>query len=254
MYTAQELATGQNNDKLTTWQRQPQQSAILGWLVEQVTILAEAMGETMTLARLKIYAGDLVDINQTALEIAFQRARRECHFFPKIAELRKFAGTGEGNQEDAEARRSWDVVMDFVRKYVGNDIYGHYGPEHGWYTRWPILSDRILDTVRRIGGWKVLACITNENFPFVQKRFFDEYKAWTAVEKVDLNELIQEMPRLHLAAETMDSPESAGLCGQSKAKKHEHAKRTKPLSEGQLRDRREMLREQAAKLIKARSR
>ena len=64
------------------------------WVAEQLTILAEAFGESMTAQRLMIYAHDLGDIAFEELAAAFQRARRECRFFPKISELRELAGAG----------------------------------------------------------------------------------------------------------------------------------------------------------------
>jgi hypothetical protein len=177
----------------------------LGWLVEQLTILAEAMGETMTSARLKIYVGDLVGIEQESLATAFQRARRECRFFPKIVELRELAGRRQEQQQDAETRKAWDVLTGFVNKYVGNDAHGIYGPEHGWYSRtYPKLSDHILDTVRRTGGWRVYKCMTPHDYPFQQNRFFEEYAAWTAVEQISSATLLKEMPGLQLVAKPME--------------------------------------------------
>src|SRR5215472_7360797 len=130
------------------------------WIAEQLTILAEAFKESLTPQRIRIYAADLSDIPEEQLAIAFQRSRRELRFFPKIAEIRELAGVGHGQQQDAEAHAAWDELMKFVRKYVGNDVYGNYGPEHGWYPRYPKLSDRVLDTVRRTGGWRVYAYMT----------------------------------------------------------------------------------------------
>jgi hypothetical protein len=45
--------------------------------------------------------------------------------------------------------------------------------------------------VRRTGGWTVYLGLSAREFPFQQKRFFDEYQAWTAVEAVtDLGRLL----------------------------------------------------------------
>jgi hypothetical protein len=241
------MRTERSADKLTTWQPETQPSVILGWLVEQLTVLAEAMGETMTAARLKIYAADLADIEGAALAVAFQRARRECRFFPKIAELRELAGVGRAEQQDAEARRAWDELTKFVRKYVGNDVHSNFCPEHGSYSNFPKLCDRILDTVRRTGGWKVYACMTDDDFPFMQKRFFAEYEAWSAVERIELPELISQMPQLHLVAKPMEPRKvmPAPMVPQVRIKKI-----PEPLTDAQLRDRREMLRQQRDKLQK----
>jgi hypothetical protein len=60
--------------------------------------------------------------------------------------------------------------------------------------------------VRRSGGWKTHKCATDEDFPFLQKRFFAEYQGWTTVEHVDPNKLLTEMPMLHLVAKSRDIP------------------------------------------------
>jgi hypothetical protein len=62
------------------------------WVMEQLTILAEAMDQSLTTSRLQIYLSDLCYLEQRQLELAFWRARRELKFFPKIAELRELAG------------------------------------------------------------------------------------------------------------------------------------------------------------------
>jgi hypothetical protein len=54
--------------------------------------LAIALGEVVSPERLRIYAQDLVtDLSKEQLTAAFGRARRECKFFPKLAELREYA-------------------------------------------------------------------------------------------------------------------------------------------------------------------
>ncbi len=83
----------------------------LEWINDQLTILAEAFGETLTEQRQEIYCGGLADIKQNQLEIAFRRARYELKWFPKLAELRELAGTlsdapydGRPGPEEAWAR------------------------------------------------------------------------------------------------------------------------------------------------------
>jgi hypothetical protein len=205
------------------------------------------MGEPMTAVRLKIYAADLADLSPSQLQTAFTRARRESQFFPKIAQLRELAGEASKQRQDAECRKAWDTLQTFVRRYVGNDVFDNYGPEHGWYPKtFPHLSDRIVDSVRRSGGWKTYKCMTDEDFPFVQKRFFDEYNAWTAIERVDAGHM--------LTAAVLQVKQLA-------AAKTEHRQQPSrptfipkpiplPMTDAQFRDRREMLRQQAEMLTK----
>ena len=122
-------------------------------------------------------------------------------------------------------------------------------PVSGKTVRHP-LSDRVLDTVRRTGGWKVYKRMTDGDFPHVQKRFFEEYAAWAAVEQVVVGKLLTEMPQLQLVAKAMDllkteiQPKPTGprvVC----------KKIPEPLTEAQICDRREMLRQQAQSFSKA---
>jgi len=172
------------------------------------------------------------------------RCTRECRFPVRLPDLLQRIPGQEIPQPEAEMRKAWDVLMAFVRKYVGNDVYGSYGPEHGWYPRsYPKLSDRILDTVRRSGGWKVYGCMTDATFPFVERRFFEQYTAWVAVEQVGLGKLLTENPRLQLVAKPMDPKtkmQPKPVRQQVMIKKVPEA-----LTEAQIRDRREMLRQQA---------
>jgi hypothetical protein len=81
----------------------------LEWINDQLTILAEAFGETVTEQRQEIYCGGLADIPQSQLEIAFRRARYELKWFPKLAEIRELAGilSGEPNDGRLGPEEAW---------------------------------------------------------------------------------------------------------------------------------------------------
>lgn len=194
-----------------------------------------------------IYSESLSDLADDQIRQSIGRAIRELKFFPRVAELRDLAGTSPKQERDAEARKAWDVLEAFVRKYVGNSVYGEFGPEHGWYPKaFPQLSDRILDTVRRTGGWKVYKCMTDEDFPFVQKRFFEEFAAWTAVERVDLGHMITATPepkRLNDGVKIEQTRENKPT--EAQKFKPKPIPNQCPLTAAQLADRREMLRQQA---------
>lgn len=115
----------------------------------------------------------------------------------------------------------------------------------------PVLSQRILDTVRRTGGWRAYKLMNAADLPHQQRRFAAEFKAWAAVEQVPVSRLLTEMPRLQL----VDKPMDPRRCAEPKAEQPEMpAFKPKsipePLTDAQLRDRREMLRQQAASLGK----
>jgi hypothetical protein len=176
---------------------------------------------------------------------AMTRCCRECRYPVRLSDFLQRIPGQEIPAPEAEGRKAWDILSQFVNKCVGNDVYGNYGPEHGWYPKtFPKLSDRILDTVRRTGGWKVYACMSDEDFPFVQKRFYEEYAAWIAVERVELPKLIQasqQPQQLSDGARERREIKPAVRTFQTKAV-------PQPLTDAQLRERREMLRQQAAAL------
>ncbi len=73
---------------------------LLDWINDQLTILAEAFGETLTEQRQEIFCSGLADIHQNQLQSAFRRARYELKWFPKLAELRELAGAFPGAAND----------------------------------------------------------------------------------------------------------------------------------------------------------
>ena len=143
-----------------------------------------------------------------AINAALNRCMVECRFPVRLPDiLQRIPGT-EAADVKAEKRIAWETVERFVSKYVGNDVYGNYAPDFGWYgprfnslgevvraASYPQLSDRILDTVRRTGGWKIYALMTNEDYPHQQKRFFEEYEAWVEVERISDRARLLETPR-----------------------------------------------------------
>ena len=179
---------------------------------------------------------------------ALTRCARECRYPVRLSDILQRIRGLEISQPEAEARKAWELLTSFAQKWVQSDTEGNYVVSRGVRSSEPpTLSDRILDTVRRTGGWKVYKCMTDDDFPFVQKRFFDEYAAWTAVEQVVLERLLTEIPQLQLVAKPMGLPKTEMQpkpAGQRVVLK----KIPQPLTEVQIRDRREVLRQQAARL------
>ncbi len=153
-----------------------------------------------------------------AVQAALDRCEFECLYPVRMPHIIQRLPGGSVDTE-AEKLLAWDVLEKFVSKYVGNDVHGNYGPDFGWYgpqrnyldeivkpASYPQLCDRILDTVRRTGGWKVYALVTDEDFPFVQKRFFEAYEAWSEVERISDRARLLETPRgkALVAAKTME--------------------------------------------------
>lgn len=137
----------------------------------------------------------LEELTLEEISVALKRCRRECRFPVRLPDIFLRCPGHEVPKPEAEMRAAWDVLTAFVKKYVGCDPEGNYGPEHGFWgkmriggksyeNRFPALSQRILDVVRRTGGWRQYKCMTEEDHPFQQKRFFEEYAAWRATENV----------------------------------------------------------------------
>ena len=61
------------------------------WLLEELAELGTAFGEKLSSERLELYARTLAARDRKALDYAFQRALKELHFFPKVAQLLDFA-------------------------------------------------------------------------------------------------------------------------------------------------------------------
>jgi hypothetical protein len=178
------------------------------WIVQQLVFLAVALDAEVNDERFKIYARDLRDLPRNQLEIAFGRARRELKFFPKIAELRALTGP----QIEDEAVAAWDETIRFIERYVQSDVYGNYSIEQGVRdSPPPVLSQRIRDTVRRVGGWRVLKTMSEDDYPHVQRRFLEHYGAWTEIQQVPVDRLLTEAPQMRLAENVSTHQACEGL-------------------------------------------
>jgi hypothetical protein len=203
------------------------------------------MGETLTPARLTVYAEELVDLSQAQLQHAFWRARRELRFFPKIAELRELAGLGSPKeQSDAEALRAWETAIEFADKWIQADPFGKYEIDGGVRGQPPVLASRILSSVRRCRGWRAFKCRTPEDEPFLRKDFLEAYRIADIAENVPLERLLiaASAPVKRLNGETQ-KPMDPLPALQSKAKTV-----PEPMTPQQVQERRELLCKQAEEL------
>lgn len=184
------------------------------------------------------------------VDAALERCAVECHFPVRLPDILARAGVGaETPPEEAEARRAWDTTIQYVAHHVQSDPHGNYLAGQTYCGRpAPEPSQRIRDTVRRTGGWRVYKTMTDRDFPHQQKRFFEEYQGWTAVERIDSSHMIAPSPALkQLATKSTVAPENAPLSLPPFAKKI-----PQPLTDAELRDRRELLRQQV-QLVLART-
>jgi integrase-like protein len=135
------------------------------WLTDQLTLLAEACGEELTAARIRIYAEDLADLSRTQLQTGLTRARRELRFFPEISELRDFAGAKVEDAQQVDTNAAWEFANDCRYGVVKYDRDNR-----------PPLPGRIEYALRRIGGLSGLNQVTAESFPFKYKEFCEAYR------------------------------------------------------------------------------
>jgi hypothetical protein len=116
-----------------------------------------------------------------AINAALNRCMVECRFPVRLPDiLARIPGT-EAADVDAEKRCAWEVVEKFVDKWLRwNDDRTSAYIEKGA----PPISKRVIDCVRRSGGWSLYLRMTDTDFPFAQKRFFEEWEAWTEVDQI----------------------------------------------------------------------
>jgi len=148
----------------------------------------EATGALVLMARALASRAD-----PEAINAALNRCTIECRFPVRLPDIfRRIPGLDA--DANAEKRLAWDVVIKFALTWLRwNEDRTYAWVEDGA----PQLTPRILDTVRRSGGLSVYLGMTDEDFPFVQKRFFEEYEAWVEVQHVAADpSRILEMPQV----------------------------------------------------------
>jgi len=160
-------------------------------IAEMVTATVEVMGTELSPPALALFVTDLEKVPIESVAGALARCRREIrgrNGFPPIltiADVLNRAGVVvESEADEAEWQVAWDVAVRHASKHIVSNPEGEYEERHyfGETTSIPELPQQIRDTVRRIGGWRAIKCMSNDDFPFVQKRFREAYQAWEAAE------------------------------------------------------------------------
>ncbi len=146
--------------------------AIHSWISKQLTGLAEAFGEQLTLERVEIYVSALVDIPQDRLQVAFRRALYERTFFPKVAELRELSGSSANDEKTVEAQAAWQQANEYLRKWGVEKL--PVRSEGKWIAP-PPLEPRLEYAVRQIGGLWRLNQVTDETYHFMFRDFCEAY-------------------------------------------------------------------------------
>jgi hypothetical protein len=210
------------------------------WLVDELTILAESLGESVGPERLRIYARDLTDdLTQEQLQIALERARRESKFFPKISELRQFAGANHEQQMKVEGEAAFEMCFDYLRKYG----VIRYGDEPR-----PELPRRVAYALRRIGGLRALNELDDRARPFAFRDFVEAYEQYPLAEQMAAQldaafqlPAVRSTPTKQLRGDAIEPRPST----QANARPVVKAM-PEPLSDAELRARRALLQQQAS--------
>ena len=147
-------------------------SKVFSWIVDQLTMLAEGFGETLTVERTEIYAQALADIPRDRLSVAFRRALRELTYFPKVAELRNFAVSSTKDEKKVEANAAWEYVNEYLRKWGADRLPIYSGGE---VTSPPPLDPRSDYALRRVGGLRALNQVDVDKMPFMYRDFCEAY-------------------------------------------------------------------------------
>lgn len=196
-------------------------------------------------------AADLLEDGCSLEQIAYalRRCKPECKYPVRLPHIFERIPGREVSREDAEVHAAWDITINHVRKWGrwAEDYVGAYIEKGA-----PVLPDRITDTVRRTGGWGAYLVLgyadqdKARDAAFQRERFFDEYKAWSAIERAvpNLSQLLNAKPEvLALAAKPMESPKE--VVRKDVERIVRKVTRQTPLTDGELLDRKQMLKQQA---------
>jgi hypothetical protein len=200
---------------------------------------------------LNAMAADLLAERVAFAEIseALNRCRKECRFPVRLPDIWQRIPGREVSQVEAEMRAAWDVVVRYANKWLRwNCERTHACPDGDA----PQLAQQIVDCVRRSGGWSAYLSRDPESAPFLQKRFFDEWKAWTATEPI-VNANVRaalSAPQIKQLSNGKQMEKPAPRPATNKPQLMREI--TQQLTEEQIRDRKEMLRQQAAQILATR--
>jgi hypothetical protein len=211
------------------------------WVMEQLTILAEAMDQSLTPSRLQIYASDLCDLSQEQIELALFRARRELKFFPKIAELRELVLGPEKERRQVEAQAAFQSVITLLER-IGVD-----------FLNLADLDPRIAYAVRRCGGFhRFNQQLGHSTYAFLERDFCEAYENFSLSEQIEPAPIWRELER-ELANKQLKGQVLKGRRAvvEERPKLVVIKKVPLPMTDAERRDRRETLAQQS-ELLKRR--
>ena len=204
------------------------------------------MREPLTPECLALYIESIADLSDDQVRLAIARAIRELEWFPKPAKIRELAGCGADTARDVVGESAWAWITNYLRSW-GVDRLPVYSC--GERIEAPSVPKGIEYALRAIGGLRALNQITSESRPFMKKDFITAYHQAPLAEQ-----LAPQLPEL--SGERILRGHSKQLTAKPvrKEKGGSHTLRTiravpQPLTDAQMRERREILRQQTSALM-----
>jgi len=131
------------------------------FILKGLTILASVFPHSkVTEQTLQIYAGDLADLPEQILELAFAECRTTCEFFPTLKAIRDTAAR-LALGDSLEALEAWSLVKQFARN-------GDYNHVHEF-------DDPLITECARILGWRDYLNSPTNDEPSWRARFCEIY-------------------------------------------------------------------------------
>lgn len=155
------------------------------FLLKGLTILASVFPHSkITEQTLQVYAGDLADMPEPLLELAFAECRTTCEFFPTIKVIRDTAAR-LALGERLEALEAWALVARAAR--FGNPACV------------PEFDDPLVTECARILGWRNYLNSNIDDEPSWRARFCEIYNQLRDRQVRDIRSLpqVNEYRQLH---------------------------------------------------------
>jgi hypothetical protein len=184
----------------------------------------------------------VAEIGPDRFSLALVDAVRISDYFPVIAKIRQCAGVSSEQKKASEADAAWQYVLKYISKGYACD----------WYTNAPALPPRIDYAVRHIGGIHAVNNADDKALTFMRRDFCQAWERYQESSSA-LTDLLLDAPleekRLELGTGKKMEPKEKPIDVRSAL-----LKLCRPitasieLTDADVEDRREMLRQQAEML------
>ncbi len=169
-------------------------------------------------------------------------AVRGSEYFPTIKKLRDCCGISEEKQSKARAEAAWLYVREHVQKF--SSLYSTDAPK---------LPPRIAYATRLVGGLYQIEYCGDSSLPFMKKEFMAAWENYSQ-SAAAYDALLLESPLIPNMDKLLTMPSQPKMLSEGAAKMKEANRIAKEMpremTDAEVEDRREMLRQQAEMLKK----